>query len=168
MDYLNTLDVNAIWINPCFCLSFHDGGYDVTDFATSIRVLERMPIWICSLLKHTGERYVFVSIASPDTPRSIIHGFAHPRRTYRYCSEDILYPFGFGLSYTDFAYSGLTADQEGGSSEGIACRLLVRNTGKYAGENTVLFFFRHEGAGEDDFPSRTTNPSSGTECKKTT
>ena len=32
LDYLNTLGVNAIWINPCFCSSFHDGGYDVTDF----------------------------------------------------------------------------------------------------------------------------------------
>ena len=72
--------------------------------------------------------------------------YAMRGRTYRYCSENILYPFGYGLSYTDFAYSGLTADPEDDPPGGIACRLLVRNTGKYAGENTVLFFFRHEGA----------------------
>ena len=65
-------------------------------------------------------------------------------RTYRYCSGNILYPFGYGLSYTRFEYSGLTAEPGKDASEGIDCRIRVRNTGKYAGETTVLFFFRHE------------------------
>lgn len=65
-------------------------------------------------------------------------------RTYRYCSENILYPFGYGLSYTAFEYSGLTAKKEVSEKEGIPCRLNVKNTGKYAGETTVLFFYRHK------------------------
>ena len=32
LDYLVSLGINAIWINPCFCSSFYDGGYDITDF----------------------------------------------------------------------------------------------------------------------------------------
>ncbi len=32
LDYLVELGVNAIWLNPCFCSTFFDGGYDLTDF----------------------------------------------------------------------------------------------------------------------------------------
>ena len=32
LDYLVSLGVNAIWLNPCFCSTFFDGGYDITDF----------------------------------------------------------------------------------------------------------------------------------------
>lgn len=32
LDYLTELGVNAIWLNPCFCSTFKDGGYDITDF----------------------------------------------------------------------------------------------------------------------------------------
>ena len=32
LDYICDLDCNAIWMNPCFESSFHDAGYDVTDY----------------------------------------------------------------------------------------------------------------------------------------
>ncbi len=32
LDYLVELGVNAIWLNPCFCSTFFDGGYDITDY----------------------------------------------------------------------------------------------------------------------------------------
>lgn len=32
LDYLVELGVNALWLNPCFCSTFFDGGYDITDF----------------------------------------------------------------------------------------------------------------------------------------
>lgn len=32
LDYLADLGINAIWLNPCFCSTFFDGGYDITDF----------------------------------------------------------------------------------------------------------------------------------------
>ena len=32
LDYIDQMGVNAIWLNPCFASSFHDGGYDITDF----------------------------------------------------------------------------------------------------------------------------------------
>ena len=35
-------------------------------------------------------------------------------RTYRYFEGQPLYPFGHGLSYTKFAYSGLKLDKSAG------------------------------------------------------
>ena len=32
LDYIRSLGCNAIWMNPCFESSFHDAGYDVTDY----------------------------------------------------------------------------------------------------------------------------------------
>jgi maltose alpha-D-glucosyltransferase/alpha-amylase len=32
LDYLQSLGVNAVWLNPCFESPFRDAGYDVTDF----------------------------------------------------------------------------------------------------------------------------------------
>ena len=65
-------------------------------------------------------------------------------RTYRYCSQNILYPFGYGLSYTTFEYSDLKASAKNGSSSDIVCELTVKNSGAYAGETVIPFFFKHE------------------------
>lgn len=32
LDYIESLGVNAVWINPCFVSPFHDAGYDVADY----------------------------------------------------------------------------------------------------------------------------------------
>lgn len=32
LDYLESLGVNAVWINPCFVSPFQDAGYDVADY----------------------------------------------------------------------------------------------------------------------------------------
>ena len=32
LDYLQSLGVNALWINPCFVSPFQDAGYDVADY----------------------------------------------------------------------------------------------------------------------------------------
>ena len=32
LDYIQSLGVNALWINPCFESGWFDGGYDVIDF----------------------------------------------------------------------------------------------------------------------------------------
>ncbi|MFW6138510.1 MAG: alpha-amylase family glycosyl hydrolase [Spirochaetota bacterium] len=34
LDYIKQLGCNAIWLNPVFCSSFRDGGYDITDYYT--------------------------------------------------------------------------------------------------------------------------------------
>ena len=76
--------------------------------------------------------------------------YSMQNRTYRYCQENIKYPFGYGLSYTEFEYSELTAQTENSTFNDIACSVKVRNSGKYAGETVVLFFFRHEDRKDDE------------------
>ena len=52
-----------------------------------------------------------------------------------------LYPFGYGLSYTQFAYSNLqinTADQE--SKGEIKIKIEVKNTGNYKGDEIVQLY----------------------------
>jgi beta-glucosidase len=55
-------------------------------------------------------------------------------------SNEALYPFGYGLSYTQFAYSNL---QTTVATDGtILASLQVTNSGKYAGEEVVQLYIR--------------------------
>ena len=54
-----------------------------------------------------------------------------------------LFPFGFGLSYTTFAYSGLRIEPaEIAAGESATVRLRVRNTGFRAGDEVVQLYLR--------------------------
>ena len=52
-----------------------------------------------------------------------------------------LYCFGYGLSYTNFKYSGFSTDKKNyKASEIITATVSVNNTGKYAGKETVQLY----------------------------
>ncbi|HMB61838.1 MAG TPA: beta-glucosidase BglX [Eudoraea sp.] len=54
-----------------------------------------------------------------------------------------LLPFGYGLSYTTFAYSDLTIDKkEYGINESITVGVTLKNTGAYDGEEVVQLYLR--------------------------
>ena len=62
-------------------------------------------------------------------------------RTYRYMSEEPMYPFGFGLSYGSFLYNELELSAstiKKGESVEISCK--VTNQGEYASIETVQFY----------------------------
>jgi beta-glucosidase len=62
-------------------------------------------------------------------------------RTYRYFQGTPLYPFGYGLSYTTFAYSGLsgpTSAVPAGSP--VSFDVTVANTGKKAGDEVAQLY----------------------------
>lgn len=47
-------------------------------------------------------------------------------RTYRYMKQDALYPFGYGLSYTTYAYSNLTVRGEQVGEDGTDITVTVK------------------------------------------
>ncbi len=59
-------------------------------------------------------------------------------RTYRYFKGQPLYPFGYGLSYTRFSYSGLRVAKKSGPLE-VSVR--VRNVGKRTGDEVVQLYW---------------------------
>ncbi|MEW5868500.1 MAG: glycoside hydrolase family 3 C-terminal domain-containing protein [Chloroflexota bacterium] len=59
-------------------------------------------------------------------------------RTYRYMAEEPLYPFGFGLSYTTFAYRDLQLTVP--RSSGFEAAVTVENTGTVAADEVVQFY----------------------------
>lgn len=72
-------------------------------------------------------------------------------RTYRYLKEEPLYPFGYGLSYTNFEYSNITLNKiyENPSKNAsfeelnkgiISINFDIKNTGKYSGDEVALVY----------------------------
>jgi beta-glucosidase len=62
---------------------------------------------------------------------------------YLDCPNDPLYPFGYGLSYTTFAYSDVQlSDTQMRAGEAIEARVTVTNTGDVAGQETVQLYVR--------------------------
>jgi len=62
-------------------------------------------------------------------------------RTYRYYKGAALFPFGYGLSYTQFKYSDLKLDSMNvNSSDTINASLTVTNTGKVVGDEVVQLY----------------------------
>ena len=65
-----------------------------------------------------------------------------PGRDYVFDSPDPLFPFGFGLSYTEFEYSDLSADAL--SPDDIRVSVKVKNKGEMAAKEAVLLYISQE------------------------
>jgi beta-glucosidase len=61
-------------------------------------------------------------------------------RTYMYFRDKPLYPFGYGLSYTKFAYRDLKIGALPGIME---VSVTVKNTGQRAGDEVVQLYVKH-------------------------
>ena len=62
-------------------------------------------------------------------------------RTHRYAEYEPLFPFGFGLSYTQFAYGGLTLDKKVlQSGEPLEVKVTVTNSGTAPGDEVVQVY----------------------------
>ncbi len=68
-------------------------------------------------------------------------------RTYRYMSQEPMYPFGFGLSYSTFSYSDLTVSNTKISKKRtveLSCR--ITNTGLYRADEVVQLYITDQEA----------------------
>ncbi|XP_065838078.1 thermostable beta-glucosidase B-like [Oscarella lobularis] len=61
-------------------------------------------------------------------------------RTYRYFEGVPLYPFGYGLSYTQFAYSQLIVTSEAKICSNISVSVVVENVGDKEGDEVVQVY----------------------------
>jgi beta-glucosidase len=67
-------------------------------------------------------------------------------RTYRYHKGEVLYPFGYGLSYTHFAYSAVAADLPVVDANGaVTISAKVTNAGARDGEEVVQLYLTRPG-----------------------
>ena len=64
-------------------------------------------------------------------------------RTYRYFTGEPLYPFGYGLSYSSFAYRNLRLPGEARAGAPVAVSVEVQNTGQTTGEEVVELYVKH-------------------------
>jgi beta-glucosidase (gentiobiase) len=60
-------------------------------------------------------------------------------RTYKYFKGDVLYPFGYGLSYSSFKYSDLQVKDGAGE---VTVSFLLKNTGKRNGDEVAQVYVR--------------------------
>jgi beta-glucosidase len=73
---------------------------------------------------------------------NLLHG-----RTYLYSKDKPLYAFGYGLSYTSFAYEGVKVSAPKVAADGtVQVTVKVKNTGKRAGDEVVQLYVQHLGS----------------------
>ena len=68
--------------------------------------------------------------------------YSMENRTYKFFREEPLFPFGYGLSYTDFRYSDLKADAVINAGETVTVSVCVENTGDRTGDEIVQFYLK--------------------------
>lgn len=79
-----------------------------------------------------------------------------PGRTYQYYKNTPIYPFGYGLSYTQFKYSNLRQESANTDANGsIVVKADVTNEGTAAGKEVVQLYVSHPNTeGDSNIPAK--------------
>jgi beta-glucosidase len=91
-----------------------------------------------------GRLPVTIYLSTQDLPP--YEDYSMRNRTYRYFGGPVLYPFGFGLSYSSFSYSNLAARSLSGSADTIEITVDVTNTSEIDGEEVAQLYVAEAGA----------------------
>lgn len=69
--------------------------------------------------------------------------YSMENRTYRFMKNEALYPFGYGLSYSEFECSSLTLNKNKiKPGESVYCSVTVKNTGDFEADNVIEFYIK--------------------------
>jgi beta-glucosidase len=68
-------------------------------------------------------------------------------RTYKYMTDNIQYPFGYGLSYGEVSYSGARLMGQPSKGKALRAAVTVKNTGSMAVQEVVQAYLTAPGAG---------------------
>lgn len=68
--------------------------------------------------------------------------YSMKNRTYRYMQTEALYPFGYGLSYTSYAFTDIKSSTPVIGKEGVDISATIKNTGKMAGRETMQVYVK--------------------------
>jgi len=91
-----------------------------------------------------------VTFYKSDSDLPPFEDYSMKNRTYRYFTGEALYPFGFGLSYTRFAFSNLHLSKtEIKKNETINAELTVTNNGKVKSDEVVELYLTHLSNGQN-------------------
>ena len=71
------------------------------------------------------------------------HDYSMENRTYRFMKAEPLYPFGYGLAYTQFEYGHPVVDKSSiTAGDEIQVHTQIKNTGKYASDEIVQLYLQ--------------------------
>ena len=93
--------------------------------------------------QNVGQVPIYYSHKNTGRPLEEGKWFSKFRSNYLDVSNDPLYPFGYGLSYTTFTYSEINLSASSfKAGESITAKVTVTNTGKYEGKEVVQLYTR--------------------------
>ena len=68
--------------------------------------------------------------------------YSMKNRTYRYMKSEALYPFGYGLSYTEFKINEVKTDTDTLVESGVKLQVSITNTGKMQARDTIQVYVK--------------------------
>lgn len=96
-----------------------------------------------SFPQHVGQLPLYYSHKNTGRPLAEGKWFTKFRSNYLDVTNEPLYPFGYGLSYTTFAYGDIKLDKHTFKpGETLTASVAVKNTGKVEGKEVVQLYIR--------------------------
>jgi len=101
----------------------------------------RLPVSFPRRIEHNPAHPWYPGDASAVYGEGLFVGYRH----YDRAPEPPMFPFGFGLTYTRFAYSDLAAPEEIAAGDPLEVSFTLANTGLRAGKETAQLYVRPRG-----------------------
>lgn len=135
------------WENENFpaILNVWFGGSETADAVADVLFGDVIPSGklVASFPQHVGQVPIYYSHKNTGRPLHEGKWFEKFRSNYLDVSNDPLYPFGYGLSYTQFEYGDIKLSKSTINQQGeLTASITVKNTGKYDGAEVVQLYIR--------------------------